>query len=347
LLAVGAKMKLIRRIQNEGGGFIKDVSDIIAAEVWKDPSLVPDLSKDQTLFVFSDYSRAKAYYKTYSFFVFGRAGADYFNGARKLLRREFGLAGRRMSFKGLNDRLKLRALPAFLSIAGAMDGIMLTFAVDTRIRFMFAEQFLQVWPDLRQVKKRVLEDMLRVVHFGAQAVMTAFAPGQNIVWFTDSDDIVANEAHEQLFGRIAETAIRAMFMPGEQIGRIAFGLTAIDDGSLEIEDFAAVPDLVAGALCEALDRLAKAGLRITPRVALQKPSVSEKTDIICEWVGKPRCPLKKFGIVFDKTGAEACDWRPTFFYIRNPDVSTCEITCNAKRGAPLVSDPVRFDIADH
>lgn len=343
----GTKMKFVRRIHDEAAGFIKDVSDNIAVEAWKDPGLVPDLSKSRTLFVFSDYSRLHGHYKTYCFFVFGRSGADYFNGARKRLREEFRLANRRMSFKGLGDKLKLNALPAFLSIAGAMEGFVLTFAVDSRIPFMFADQWLEAWPELSSVKKHVLEDMLRVVHFGAQAVMTAFCPGQNVVWFTDCDNIVANEATEQLFGRIAEATIRTKFIPEEKIGRIAFGLTAVDDGSLEIEDFASVPDLVAGALCETLDRLAEANVRITPKLVLTKPNVSKKTNAICEWIGKERCPLKKFGVVFDKTGAGEWDWRPTLFRVLNMEISACEITCNVQRAATFLGEPVRFDIADY
>lgn len=338
-------MKIIRRIYDQKAGFVKDISDVIVATVWRYPDLVPDLSGDRTLFVFSDYSQARGQYRTYSFFVFGRSGADYFNGARKLLRKDFGLGKRRMSFKGLNDKLKLRALTAFLSIAGAMSGFVLTFAVDTRIRYMFVEQFLEEWPELSSVKTRVLEDMLRVVHFGAQAVMTAFCRGQNVVWFTDCDDIVANETHEQLFGKIAEAMIRK-FMPGEEIGRIGFGLTSVDDGTLEIEDFAAVPDLVAGALCETLDALSKANIGIATRVVLRRPCVSEKTDMICEWIGKVRCPLKKFGIAFQKTGTGSWDWRPTSFVIRNASITPCETTCDAQRAALLVSDPIRFDIGD-
>jgi hypothetical protein len=341
-------MKPIRRIQNDGAGFIKDVSDIIALEAWKDPSLIPDLSKDRTIFLFSDYSRARGHYQTYSFYVLGRSGADYFNGARKFLRQDFRLGRRRMSFKGLNDKVKLSALPAFLEIAGAIDGFVLTFAVDNRIQFMFADQFLQIAPDFfSSVKKRVLEDMLRVVHFGAQAVMSAFSPGQNVVWFTDSDQIVANEDCQQLFGKLAEATIRTMFLGEEKVGRIAFGLTSIDDGSLELEDFASVPDLVAGALCETLARLAKANLHVTPKVILSRPNVSKKTDLICQWTSRHQCPLKKFGVVFDKTGPDVSDWRPTFFSIRNVNQTASEVCCGGQRAAPFISNPVRFDIADH
>lgn len=337
-------MVKIRRLRNESAGFIKDVSDIIATEAWKKPSLIPELSKDKTLFVFSDYSRVQGKYKTYSFLVIGRSDADYFNGARKILRDDFDLKNRRMSYKGLNDKIKLKALPAFLSCAGAMNGLLITFAVDTQIKYMFAEQFLQVWPELRAVKKGPLEDMLRVVHFGAQAVMTAFSSSQNIVWFTDNDAIVANEECEQLFGRLAETTIRHMFMPQEAISRVVFGLSEVDDGSLEIEDFVAIPDLAAGALCEMLDQLNQAGLRVTPKVILNKPVVREKTDIICEWIGKTVCPLKKFGVVFDKLGPQQWDFRPTFFTVQNPNITPCEITCSAQNAAAYISDPIRFDI---
>lgn len=340
-------MVKIRRLQNESAGFINDVSDIIATEAWKNPSLIPDLSEDKTLFVFSDYSRVRGKYQTYSFLVVGRSGADHFNGVRKILRDEFNLKNRRMSYKGLNDRIKLKALPAFLSCAGSMDGLLITFAVDTQIKYMFAEQFLDVWPDLSAIKKNTLEDMLRIVHFGAQAIMTAFSGSQNIVWFTDCDAIVANEKHEQLFGRLAETTIRHMFMPKENIKHVVFGLSEIDDGSLEIEDFVAIPDLVAGALCETLDRLNQADLRVTPKVILKKPKVNEKTNAICEWIGKTVCPLKKFGVVFDKFGTQQWDFRPTFFIIQNPDISTCEISCNAQESAAYCSDPISFDIADH
>jgi len=252
-----------------------------------------------------------------------------------------------MSFKQLNDKIKLRALSAFVEIAGAIDGFVLTFAVDNRIQSMFAEQFILVAPELfSSVKKRVLEDMLRVVHFGAQAIMLAFSTGQNIVWFTDSDHIVANEKHEQLFGKIAEGIIRTKFLPDEKVGSIGFKLTSVDDGSLEIEDFAAVPDLVAGALCETLSKLAQAGLRVIPKIILNRPNVSKKTNLICEWINKHQCPLKKFGVVFDKVGPDSGDWRPTFFHIKNLNIAVGQSCCGGQHAAPYIGEPIRFDICE-
>ncbi|MDR3750775.1 MAG: hypothetical protein P4K94_04740 [Terracidiphilus sp.] len=336
---------MIRRITDDNAGFVKDVSDIIALEALKHSNLIPNLSGDKTLFLFSDYSRVRGHYKTYSFLVLGRSGADFFNGARKKFRKDFGLGNRQMSFKGLNDKVKLRSLPAFLSLAGALNGFILTFAVSTSIPYMFAEQFLPVWPELAKFKKPVLEEMLRIAHFGAQAVLIAFNRKQNIVWFTDEDNIVANDAHQDSFGRIAQAVIRGV-LPNEEIGRIGFGLTGVDDGSFGIEDLAAIPDLVAGALCELLDTLSEKGQRITPRVDLTHPAVSGKTDMICEWIGKIHCPLKKFSVTFDLTGPGTWDWRPTFFRIKNMNTAECEFTCPAQRRAQPISEPIRFDIGD-
>jgi hypothetical protein len=159
----------VRRLNDANAGFIDDVSNIIAVEAWKTPGLIPDLSHDATLFMFSDYSSVRGTYKTYSFWLLGRSGVDQFNSARVLVRKKYNVGLRRMSYKGLNDKVKLRALPAFLACAGALEGILCTFAVDGRIRYMFADQFLEAWPELAEIKKSVLEDLLRVVHFGAQA----------------------------------------------------------------------------------------------------------------------------------------------------------------------------------
>jgi hypothetical protein len=251
-----------------------------------------------------------------------------------------------MSYKGLNDKIKLKALPAFLSCAGAMKGLLITFAVDSQIQYMFAEQFIEACPELSTLKKNVFEDMLRIIHFGSQAIMTVFSSGQNIVWLTDNDPIVANEKYKQLFGRLATSSIRKMFMPQEEINRIEFGLSEIDDESLEIEDFLAIPDLVAGALCETLDQLKQSGLRVTSKIILNHPEVKDKTNIICEWIGKSICPLKKFGIVFDKFGTKKWDFRPTFFSLKNLKIAPCEITCNAQKIVDYVSDPIRFDVQE-
>ena len=306
---------MIRRILDENAGFVKDVSDVIAIELWKDPALVPDLSREETLFVFADYSLNRGRYRTYSFLVLGGSQAGFFNSARMELRTNLRLGNRRISFKGLNDKIKMRALPGFLMIAGSLQGFVITFVVSSSIPYMFAQEILKVWPELGVFKKPVLEEMLRIAHFGAQAILIGFNSRQNVFWFTDDDNIVSNETHQQQFGKLAEAIIRKT-LQGEVIGKIAFGLSSIDDGSRELEDYLAIPDLVAGAICETLDTLSESGQVITPKIDLKRPIVSRKADLICRWIGETRNPLKQFGVAFDRIGTGTWDWRPTFFRIK-------------------------------
>jgi hypothetical protein len=336
-------MDNFRKLNDEDAGFINDISNIIAIEKWKNPFLIPNLSTEKSIFVFSDYSFVQGNYKTYSFMIIGRTGADYFNGIRKRLRKDFFLDNRRMSYKGLNDTKKLNALQSFLSCVGAVDGLIMTFVVDKRLDFVFAEQFLEMWPELSEIKKTTLEEMLRVVHFGGLAIMNAFSKSQNIIWVTDNDAIVANDRLKHLFGNIAETSIRTKFLKNEEVGKIGFAVTDIDNGTLEIEDFVSIPDLVAGAICETFDRLSQNKLHITSKITIFLPKVKNKTSIICEWIAKTVCPLKKIGIVLDKFGEGKFDFKPTVFLLQNPSISPCETTCNAHYKEGIFCDPIHYD----
>ena len=337
-------MRQIRRLNNESAGFVNDVSYIIAKEFWKNPFLIPNTTQDKSTFIFSDYSFIRNY-KTYSFLIIGRSSADYFNMARKIIRKDFNLKNRRMSFKGLNDKNKSSALFPFLSCAGAMDGLLITYAVDSKIKYLFAEQFLEVWQELKSLNKKNLEELLRIAHFGGMSIMNAYNGAQNIIWITDNDAFVANENYKQLFGRIAETLIRNNFLKGEEICKVGFGTTDIDNGSLELEDFTSIPDLAAGAICDMLNELYRKGLHITSKIILQKPNVKDKTNIICQWIAQTMCPLKKIGIVFDKFGDGKYDFRPTGFTLQNLNYNPCGPICNARRGS-LIYDPIHFDFEE-
>ncbi len=305
---------MIRRLDDSRAGFVNEISDLLSRHIWKNPRLAPALGDEDAVYLFSDYSRAGRHFATYSFLVCGKGSADALNPRRAALRSAFRLGRRRMAYKLLSDQLKFRALPAFLSLFDDLDAMLLTFAVDNRIQFMLAEQFLAVDTDFAAgVKRRVFEDMLRIAHFGAQTIATSFRPGQHVVWVTDSDDIVANERCEQIFGKVAGVVLRS-FLRSETIGSLSFAVTSIPDPTLQLEDFTSVPDLVAGAVGETLSALAASGLHVTGGVCLDRPRVSGKTDVICQWLAR-ESSLGKIGVVLEKFGSGVWDWRPTTFGI--------------------------------
>ena len=49
-------------------------------------------------------------------------------------------------------------------------------------------------------------------------------------------------------------------MTTHNLGRVKLGSTRSDDGSLALEDLAAIPDLAAGAACEVLSLMTRQGL---------------------------------------------------------------------------------------
>jgi hypothetical protein len=118
--------------------------------------------------------------------------------ARATLRRRHLPDGRRMSFKSLNDRLRVAALPEFLSAANLIPGLLLVVLFDKRIGTIFAPddetqnaesalgQQLSQWP------ARTQEKLLRICHIAALMVASLSRELQNILWVTDQDDIAAN-----------------------------------------------------------------------------------------------------------------------------------------------------------
>ena len=74
------------------------------------------------------------------------------------------------------------------------------------------------------------------------------APSQNVMWFTDNDDFVANDQRvvdlTPLFAGIVSSYSE------QEMGHFHFGTTRCDNGDLMIEDLASLPDLAAGALSE-------------------------------------------------------------------------------------------------
>jgi hypothetical protein len=122
------------------------------------------------------------------------------------------------------------------------------------------------------------------------------SPGQDVFWFTDSDDIVANNR------RIIElTPFLAGMLSNysdQQMGPFKFGTTKCDCGDLMIEDLASLPDLVAGALCEIPVR------GILPQSSdVRLPirgHVPAKAHAILAWLSTPRRSLGRICVVIDE-----------------------------------------------
>jgi hypothetical protein len=68
------------------------------------------------------------------------AGLSGFDAGRKQLR-EAGLGRRRMSYKALNDTVRLRSLPGHLEATDRLAGVLISFAVDKRAAHRLTEDY--------------------------------------------------------------------------------------------------------------------------------------------------------------------------------------------------------------
>ena len=95
----------------------------------------------------------------------------------------------------------------------------------------------------RSWKPKVLEKAFFIVHTLAFLLAGLGAPMQNVLWFTDEDSIAANEKRVSELTQLLSW-ISCLYMPF-MMGQVRCGTSKSDDGSRQIEDYLAIPDLVA------------------------------------------------------------------------------------------------------
>jgi hypothetical protein len=274
-------------IARPGFGFMNTLDGLLACAPL---DCLEDLHASPTLIVTSDYSghQKGSVFEIYALLVTGSQSWDAWESARLELRRAFKIGRRRISFKGLNDARKRHVLPCFLNAADHLSGVCVALAVQRNIQSLFRKEGALDLnsPELSQYahyNPSVFERLLRVVHFVSFFLAGLSRPGQDVLWFTDQDAIAANdrgvvkltEIWANVFGHYLQHDLR----------HIKCGTTRCDNGTLQIEDLASVPDLAAGALGELLNRYATAGGTPGSRLVAPAPAgLSRKSTEICTWL---------------------------------------------------------------
>jgi hypothetical protein len=206
----------------------------------------------------SDYGgdHSGSLFDTYSFFL-----AEYDQASRAfskwaLSRPALLPDGRRMSFKGLNDGMRSRALQPFMQAVADSLGTVITVAIDQRIPFVFSERgdskrgkwflgFRGQWKD------KLIERLLRVTAF-ATFFQSRLTKADHHLWFADTDAITqGRRLHD--FLNVSRVMADAHGLDPEQ-GRIFATPDHQEDlrGDARqlIEDFCSVPDLFAGVFAQ-------------------------------------------------------------------------------------------------
>lgn len=199
-----------------------------------------------------------------------------------------------MSYKSLNDRFRRKALPTFLEMANQIEGWVVSFCVTRRSSSLFQatnldqvpKEFIGVW------KSNVLEQVFRILHLSAFLLTGLSRPGQDLLWIIDEDEIAANQSQlaklTTLFGNVWSN------YADHSLHRVRCGTTTVDDGSMAIEDLAAIPDIIAGALSEIGSAMSHDKKMPVLNVITPFPKgLSEKAKYVAAWLSEKKAPLQR------------------------------------------------------
>lgn len=239
------------------------------AQEHPDRIIYPDLNDGSPLVLATDYSGE---HQAPEFRVLGflltteRSIESVWEPARLEVRKKYLHDNRRMSFKKLDDELRIKAFPTFLNAATQLNGVLVCVAVEKSFQLATKEALQPLQYDW---VPEPLEKMLEICIFGAGLVNGLRSPGQNIGWITDDDAIVVNENAKADASAIMTSGLYRY--PGEK-SQFGFAVASefTEDG-LRAEDLLAIPDLAAGAYSESLMTMGKENIPTTGTGPIGRP----------------------------------------------------------------------------
>ena len=281
------------------------ISTMIHSLDMRDPSALPDIRRGSTIVVGSDYSgqHATSAYESLAFVLADIEHCQSWMVQRRKLRGVYLTDGRRFSYKALRDKKLADVLLEFLSSANLIPGLLLVVLTRKTIESLFKSSgpIERNDPEIRSLAHwapHVIEKLLRIVHFLSLFLAGLSREGQDVLWITDEDDIVANlEKHQELtttFGTISSYYLRH----GLRHGRVV--TTASDTGKRDVEDFVAVADLAAGALCDILNTYLRGGALLTSGVILPAPAnLDDRSLNVLNWFSDSSYSLKRLVLTIE------------------------------------------------
>jgi hypothetical protein len=199
--------------------------------------------------------------------------------------------------------MRRRALPEFLGAANEMQGVLFTLMIDHSTGSIFGVE--DEWDrvqDLCLFRDKVLERALRIVMTASLMLAGLAGAGQEIIWITDRDEIVATPEHADrlltLFAGFNGSLLKS------QPRSVRLGTTESDTGDLMLEDVTAIPDLVAGMLGDIVSGYRQTGIMEMPNASLGVPSKTrEKSKMILNWHSYDRARLRRLNYLVMRDSA--------------------------------------------
>jgi hypothetical protein len=253
----------------------------------------PNLNDGSPLILACDHSgeHATPEFRVVSFLVTTYKSVAAWEPLRSAVRKRHLADGRRMSFKALNDALRINAFSTFLDTASQLNGVLICVGVEKG--FSFPKDKLPTrqhdWtPD-------TLNKLIEVCVFGGVMVDGLRTRGQPVHCITDDDSTVSTEKAKDDAGNLMGGLLHKY--PDEYL-EFRLGIASLFNDDRRAEDLVAIPDLAAGAFSETLTTMGKSNMPTSgtgPRgVAL---FVQIKSLLINAWRYGNSRPLKHMNAV--------------------------------------------------
>lgn len=300
-----ARPRRWRHLPLEGIGPLRGISQGIAQHEERFGEVLPDFSGNAELFIASDYSGPRtdkaSRYEVLSFLIFPYQQATTWHRERLRVRQSF-LRDRTMSFKSLGDKIRKKALPDFLVAANTIPGLLITAAISKAHSSLFQRTRLSMnAPDLVRFShwdRDVFEKLLRVVHVLSFFLANLSHERQSFRWYSDNDDIAANQARKEELGDIWRDVVANMIP--HFIREVTIGTESDDDSTRSLADVLAVPDLACGVWCLLLSRAGASNfIHATEELPAALSTLSNPTLQILSWFAASEQPLKRLLCVID------------------------------------------------
>lgn len=267
----------------EVSGFMKTFSRSIAQAERAGTIHLPSLGGAPALLMASDSSGS---HRPSSHFVHAFLIADprtmfTWEDGRSQVRGRCLHDGRRVSYKSLNDRQQRAALPGLLGAAATIPGVLVVVAIDRRVVSIFEKPVQDREPDFARWKPKTLEKALVLIHLASLFLAGLSAAGQDVLWFHDEDDFVADDERLRDFVK-AFAWVSSHYLP-HMLRHLRIGTTRSDTGHRGIEDLVAIPDLVAGAWSALLDAYREEGIALSRAIAPEPRRLPAKAQRVLGW----------------------------------------------------------------
>ena len=324
-----------------GFGVANSISKVIQdAEFNRGKPFVSPCSHNDLL-IASDYGgeHKAATHTAFSFLVVDPVYVWLYLDEVKRIRNDILGNERTMQFKSLNDGVRQKALPHYLTAANTLPGILFVFVI--RKGLVLAEDDVVIdnahseWlTRIAQWNPKTLRKFLTVGNLGALIIASLSKPGQSVTWLTDDDELTANEQRV----KDSTDALSHLYSHygNHNLNNFRFGSSRWTDYLKQSEDLISVADLTAGAFSECAN-LKRVDLDspLMERDSLGSQGASVKSQYLMGWFcNESFASLNRVSIVIEsskkdgavvtqaelKTDIHHFAFNPTDLYVRYSSV---------------------------